>query len=322
MGLGLTSCGDDAVEPVPPDPPVPTTVTIAPESAILRLPGETVQLIVTVQDQYGQAMSGVTVAWTSSDVSVATVSASGVVTATAVGTVTVTATAGSASGSSEVTVEEHPDRSALVALYNSAEGPNWVNSKNWLTNAPLGDWAGVETDANGRVVALSLVGWWDNVSQQRVPYGLQGPIPSEIGGLSELEELHLGSNDLTGSIPPELGGLAKLEELDLANNDLSGTIPSELATLADLRSLSLGGNQLSGEIPPELGDLANLRMLSLDSNQLSGEIPLELGGLTALEGLYLSGNQLSGRDPAGTRRLDSLGRTLPLGESSIGPDSE
>ncbi len=40
---------------------------------------------------------------------------------------------------------------ALVALYESTDGPNWVNNENWLTDAPLGEWYGVDTDRDGRV---------------------------------------------------------------------------------------------------------------------------------------------------------------------------
>ena len=328
-GLGLTACADDAVEPVPPDPPdppVPTTVTVVPESAILRLPGETVHLIVTVQDQYGQAMSGVTVAWTSSDVSVATVSASGVVTATAVGTVTVTATADSASGSSEVTVEEHPDRAALVALYNGTDGPNWVDNTNWLTDAPLGDWYGVDTDASGRVVGLVVEN--NNLDGSLPPElgqltglfrlsldgnELHGPIPPELGNLAQLTGLHLTRNELTGPIPVELSELTNLAQLKLRNNRLSGPIPTELGRLTKLSTLSLAwnGNTLTGGglthgIPPELGQLTSLSVLELEGNRLSQGVPLELGRLTNLRRLTLRYNRLEGAIPSSFVKLERL----------------
>ena len=49
-----------------------------------------------------------------------------------------------ASGSAET------DREALVALYNATDGENWTFSDNWLSDAPLGEWAGVYTDDDGR----------------------------------------------------------------------------------------------------------------------------------------------------------------------------
>ena len=48
------------------------------------------------------------------------------------------------------------DRDALVALYNAADGDNWVNKDNWLSDRPLGGWHGVRTDGNGPVTGLYL----------------------------------------------------------------------------------------------------------------------------------------------------------------------
>ena len=67
--------------------------------------------------------------------------------------------------------------------------------------------------------------------------------------------MDLSANNLSGPIPSELGNLTALEELDLGPNDLSGPIPSELGNLTALRYLYLYGNALSGPIPPWLGNL-------------------------------------------------------------------
>ena len=123
LALAVGACGDGTTDPPSPDPPRATTVTVAPEAAEMTALGDTVQLAATVRDQNGQAMSGVTVAWTSGDPSVATVQASGLVKAVANGTATVTAAAGSVSGTASVTVEQRltevrvsPDADTLVAL--------------------------------------------------------------------------------------------------------------------------------------------------------------------------------------------------------------
>ena len=158
------------------------------------------------------------------------------------------------------------DREALVALYNAADGPNWSNNTNWLSDEPSGKWHGVGTDRSGRVLSLYL----DD-------HQLSGEIPAELGNLANLETLGLSRNQLSGEIPAELGNLANLEALGLSGNQLSGEIPAELGNLANLEGLGLSGNQLSGEIPPELGNLANLEGLSLSGNQLSGEIPAGVG---------------------------------------------
>ena len=151
------------------------------------------------------------------------------------------------------------DRAALVALYNATDGANWRNNTNWLTNVPVREWYGVETDGDGRVVRLHLDG-----------NQLSGTIPSELVNLANLQTLWLSNNPLVGQIPSELGNLANLLELRLYQNQLSGEIPSELGNLANLEWLWLSDNQLSGGIPSELGNLANLLELHLYQNQLSG----------------------------------------------------
>ena len=186
------------------------------------------------------------------------------------------------------------DRAALVAFYNATGGANWGRNRNWLSNAPMGEWHGVTT-ADGRVIRLYL-----NSNQ------LTGEIPAELGDLTNLEWLRLQGNQLTGEIPAELGNLTNLVLLNLFNNQLTGEIPAELGNLTNLPELQLYDNQLTGEIPAELGNLTNLRRLSLYDNQLTGEIPAELGNLTNLRRLYLFNNQLTGEIPAELGDLTNL----------------
>ena len=85
-----------------------------------------------------------------------------------------------ASGSAET------DREALVAFYNATDGENWFESNNWLSDAPLGEWYGVTTNDDGRVIAL-------------VPdaNNLSGEIPAELGSLSNLRGLSCTSTATT-----------------------------------------------------------------------------------------------------------------------------
>ena len=96
---------------------------------------------------------------------------------------------------------------------------------------------------------------------------MTGPIPAELGSLSDLLELALSQNQLTGPIPAELGNLTNLicpsvgEPVDRARFR-RGWAP-------------LGAvNQLTGPIPAELGNLTNLEVLHLHRNQLTGPIPV------------------------------------------------
>ena len=211
------------------------------------------------------------------------------------------------------------DRAVLVVLYEATNGSDWDESDNWLTDAPLNAWHGVETHGSGRVRSLNLsennlageipaelgklanldsLILWDN--------NLTGEIPAELGKLADLEVLDLAYNDLAGEIPSELGKLANLWLLDLRDNDLTGEIPSELGNLADLEFLWLSRNDLTGEIPSELGNLANLGVLSLHKNSLTGEIPSELGNLADLRYLHLWGNKLTGKIPPKLGKLADL----------------
>ena len=212
-----------------------------------------------------------------------------------------------------------PDHAALVALYKATDGPNWVNNDNWLTNAPLGDWYGVNTDSSGRVVRLDLVGQWDSDAQETIPHGLSGPIPTELGRLSNLTSLNLGGNDLTGPIPTELGELVSLTGLWLYSNSLTGPIPTELGRLSNLTNLNLANNDLTGPIPTELGELVSLTWLSLSSNSLTGPIPTELGELVSLTALNLGGNDLTGPIPTELGELVSLTGLWLYSNSLTGP---
>lgn len=184
---------------------------------------------------------------------------------------------------------------ALVALYNSALGPQWSDNTNWLQNNLPCSWFGVTCGA-GHVTDLDE----DNNN-------LNGTLPTELGNLIQLTGLELyGNSHLTGSIPTSLGSLTSLINLDLDNDQLSGSIPSSLGSLTNLNTLDLDDNQLSGGIPNSLGSLTNLTRLFLENNLLSGGIPTTLGSLTNLTDLNLSNNQLSGGIPTTLGSLSSL----------------
>ena len=237
------------------------------------------------------------------------------------------------------------DREILETLFAATGGPRWVNSEDWLTEAPLGEWHGVTVDAEGRVVELNLhrsnltgslppeLGNLANLTRlDIVGNEVTGQIPPELGNMSNLTVLGLGENSLSGPIPPELGNLTNLRSLNLNFNDLKGRIPAELGNLVNLtslraqamgltgvippelgrlvklRDLLLGYNELTGPIPPELAHLAELRWLDLWGNELTGSIPVELGRLSMLEKLDLARNELSGTLPPQLGNLANLQR--------------
>ena len=202
------------------------------------------------------------------------------------------------------------DREALLVFYEAMGRPR-DQLLNWGSDAPLSRWAGVTTNAEGRVTELRLGGM-----------GIEGNLPPVLGDLSELQALVLGNkihtpnrseNVWISQIPPELGYLSELEELDLDySRSLAGEIPRELGKLLKLDKLLLAGNELEGEIPSELGNLSRLEHLTLAGNLFTGELPPELGKLANLTLLTLSGQYLTGCVP------DSLRNALQVQGSSLG----
>ncbi|KAG5001070.1 hypothetical protein JHK87_022142 [Glycine soja] len=66
----------------------------------------------------------------------------------------------------------------------------------------------------------------------------RGSLPSELGKLTNLEEIWASDTELTGKIPDFIGNWSKLQSLFLGNNKFNGTLPMQ-------KSPSLGGgNQI------------------------------------------------------------------------------
>ena len=331
--LPLLACGDSGpAEPAPPPAPparVPTSIALDPPSAVLRQ-GESLRFTATVHDQHDRPMPRIAVTWRSSDPTTATVDTTGLVTALRDGKTTITAGAGTVTGMAVVTVDDAlADRAVLAVLFEATEGSRWKNSSNWLSDAPLADWHGVEVDADGRVTKLQLggnglgggipaqIGRLSRLTELSLnDNALGGGIPWELGDLSELRSLRLWSNDLAGWIPATLGNLSELTRLSLEHNDLTGPIPRELGGLPRLDTLTLWNNELTGSIPPELGALSALRILYLGINNLKGSIPPEIGDLSRLREFYANSNKLSGPIPPEIATLSEL-RILGLWSNGL-----
>lgn len=224
------------------------------------------------------------------------------------------------------------DRLALIALYNSTKGPEWLQKAGWNPNGNPGDspcgWYGV-TCEGGRVTGLDLSG-----------SAIDGSLPPEIGNLDQLKTFIVDWTMIIDwetpeiprylPIPTEIGNLTNLEHLDLSGRNseepfmgglpLPGPLPASLGNLTKLTYLDLScslvdlqyrGN-MNGAIPATLGNLVNLKHLDLSNQVLSGAIPPELGNLTQLEYLNLTGaNQFTGGIPASFNNLVNL-KTLGL----------
>ena len=150
-----------------------------------------------------------------------------------------------------------------------------------------------------------------------------GNLPAGLGGLSDLEELHLHTNRLSGPIPSELGNLGELTVLWLHDNQFSGELPGELTNIGSLEQVSLFGNNLEwadsyapGIVADMVGLLALYESASGEgwSNSSNWQTITPVGewhGVTTGAGglvteLNLSGNGLDGEIPLQLGNLLSL----------------
>ncbi|XP_042509118.1 probable leucine-rich repeat receptor-like protein kinase At1g35710 [Macadamia integrifolia] len=202
------------------------------------------------------------------------------------------------------------------ALLNwKASGSNFPDSWNANDTSPC-KWEGIACNTAGRVSEINLHSYSLNADLGILNLkGLQlgsnmisGPIPTQIGNLSNLTELDLNNNEFTGSIPSQIWNLRNLERLELGSNLLSGSIPTQIGNLRNLMQFGLGSNMFSGSIPTQIGNLRDLNELNLSGNKFTGSIPMEIGYLERLTRLYLAHNNLSGLIPTqmGKLHIDSL----------------
>ncbi|CAF2063708.1 BnaC06g31160D [Brassica napus] len=122
---------------------------------------------------------------------------------------------------------------------------------------------------------------------------LSGPLPVNIGSLSELELrlIDLSRNGLYGKLPPSMGSLAQtLTSLYLSQNNLSGTIPDYFSEFKALATFDLSRNRFTGVVPMSFAKLKSLFHLKLSHNLLTGPLP-DLNPLNGIASLDLSYNK-------------------------------
>ena len=326
--LILGACGKDS----PTSPQTPARVMVSSLSVSLNSLGSTHQLNATVFDRYSKPISDVSVTWTSSDGSVATVNAAGLITAVENGSAQITVTAGGASATAVVTVSQTAIRITITPssglltepgeiLQLSAivldENDQPVDGAEVRWSSSDASVAGVDSD--GVVTALSdgivqitaqsggLADFVDVTVMFADPdHAALVVLYHEMGGPNWTEHTNWLTNaplgDWHGVTTDDAG---QVLELNLAGNGLSGALPPAISMLNRVVSLDLSGNSISGPIPTEIGQLTELHSLNLAGNQFSGPLLSEIGQLTYLSSLDLAGNQLSGPLPS---ELGSLTR--------------
>ncbi|TGO02349.1 hypothetical protein PN36_26485 [Candidatus Thiomargarita nelsonii] len=146
---------------------------------------------------------------------------------------------------------------ALIALYDSTDGENWLDNEGWkMTNTPC-SWNGVSCQ-NGQVTGLSL---GNN--------NLKGSLDKNFFKLKKLKSLVLSDNELNGTSLNNFKKLKKLETLLLNNCKLSGKIPNSLMKLKKLDELDLKDNCFSTKVSKKLKKWLDNLNPGWDENQTS-----------------------------------------------------
>lgn len=182
--------------------------------------------------------------------------------------------------------------------YNA--GPVWKDTTGWVDMTPqtMGDAVGVEVDADGRVVILDMQKVIMD-GENTLGNGLAGVLPQEIGNLKRLVHLNLKQNFFHGPIPSELGLLTNLERLSLGgqHGEIDIDRPKDWNEPNHRGIYQPGGkryeesNMFYGPIPPELGNLVNLEFLEIRRQYVTGTLPLELGNIAGLEAFMIGGSK-------------------------------
>lgn len=120
---------------------------------------------------------------------------------------------------------------------------------------------------------------------------LQGPFPSGISRLRNLEVLDLHENSLT-DLPEGLEELSALRSLDVGDNQLA-SLPFEALSKLPLRDIRASKNKLTGAlIPASVQNFETLQSLDIVSNALERLSEDENIGFPNLQTLYMSVNRI------------------------------
>ncbi|XP_062028808.1 receptor-like protein EIX1 [Rosa rugosa] len=168
---------------------------------------------------------------------------------------------------------------------------SWENKKDCCK------WRGIAcNNQTGHVTSLDFSFSYDPYhNSTEVP--LRGTmIPKFIGSLSQLKERKLADANFSGPVPPQLGNLSNLHTLDLSENyDVRSENLEWLSHFSSLRYLNMSWLNLSETVnwPQSLSKLTSITELQLSSCHLH-DVNLRslffIDSSTSLQVLHLSGN--------------------------------
>jgi Leucine-rich repeat (LRR) protein len=123
--------------------------------------------------------------------------------------------------------------------------------------------------------------------------GFSGPMPAAIGRLTNLRNMYVFRSGFSGPIPAAIGKLTSLEILDIEDG-FSGPIPATIGNLSHLNRMRSFGEFYGPMIPYTIVQLSHLTRLTIAGSNFSGPIPGSMANLTQLTEMILPYNSLNG----------------------------
>jgi len=198
------------------------------------------------------------------------------------------------------------DTEALLALWeaNGEQGTliGWGKGdpcvgkipKNQRNAQGFGPWKGVgcvpcPEDPSGDMLCVSQI--WQHQKN------LNGTIPEEFRGLTELEWLFLSANNLTGPMPQSNWiTFPKLHTIDISYNNINGDLPLDKISSIPTLEVILAHDNHFDSVSYHGGGFSELRHLDFNYNRnMSGLVPCEpLSKLPQLQTLAIHDTNLTG----------------------------
>ncbi len=148
---------------------------------------------------------------------------------------------------------------------------------------------------------------------------MNGPIPQEFYGLTNLEKFEVTNSGLSGTISPQITSLTKLTYLGLDENTFSSILP-DLSSLSNLEIVAVDKNTFLGSLPSDVQNWANLTYFDFSDNLLNGTISSTyFENKAKLEHLYFHNNSLSGTIPSNWHAPPMLKDLYLHGNDLVGP---
>jgi Leucine-rich repeat (LRR) protein len=123
---------------------------------------------------------------------------------------------------------------------------------------------------------------------------LEGTIPESLGNVATLTHIYIASNSFQGPVPTSVASLPNLQVVNFGFNRLDGSLPRFESTF--MTTMELGHNQFTGQLSANATDgMSGLEIFDIQYNLVTGTIPPLTASLPSLVELDLSNNQFIGK---------------------------